>query len=81
VCLYCDSFDGDLLIDRVPGHGGLVVASGGSGHGFKFAPVIGEIVADTLEGHDNRWSQRFRWREAGPPSREEARLHTSGDGT
>lgn len=81
VCLYCDSFDGDLLIDRVPGHGGLVVASGGSGHGFKFAPVMGEIVADTLEGYDNRWSQRFRWREAGPPSREEARLHNQGDGT
>ena len=81
VCLYCDTFDGDLLIDRVPGHEGLIVASGGSGHGFKFAPVIGDIVADALEGYDNRWSLRFRWRDAGPPSREEARFHTSGERT
>jgi len=81
VCLYCDTVDGDLLIDRVPGHPGLVVASGGSGHGFKFAPVIGGIVADALEGYDNRWSHRFRWRHAGPPAREEARLHKSGGGT
>ncbi len=81
VCLYCDAFDGDLLIDRVPGHEGLVVASGGSGHGFKFAPVIGGIVADALEGYDNRWSLRFRWRDAGPPAREEARFYTSGERT
>jgi len=81
VCLYCDTFDGDLLIDRVPGHEGLTVASGGSGHGFKFAPVIGQIVADALEGADNRWSHRFSWREAGPRTREKARLHPSGEGT
>jgi sarcosine oxidase/L-pipecolate oxidase len=81
VCLYCDTFDGDLLIDRVPGHEGLTVASGGSGHGFKFAPVIGQIVADALEGADNRWSHRFSWREAGPRTGEKARLHPSGEGT
>ena len=37
VCLYCDSFDGDLLIAQDPAREGLTVASGGSGHGFEFA--------------------------------------------
>lgn len=76
MCLYCDSFDGDLLIDRDPDRDGLIVAAGGSGHGFKFAPLIGGIVADAVEGHSNRWGQRFRWRTGGTPAREEARLTT-----
>jgi glycine/D-amino acid oxidase-like deaminating enzyme len=62
VCMYCDSFDGDFLIDRDPLREGLVVASGDSGHGFKFTPVIGAIVADAVEGRPNRWGHRFRWR-------------------
>ena len=74
VCLYCDSIDGDLLIDRDPKREGLVVAAGGSGHGFKFAPVIGSIVADALEGRPNRWHERFRWRLEGSRTFEEARL-------
>jgi sarcosine oxidase len=38
--------DGDFIIDRLPGTPSVVVASPCSGHGFKFAPVIGEILAD-----------------------------------
>ena len=38
--------DGHFLIDRLPGAPNIVVASPCSGHGFKFAPVIGEILAD-----------------------------------
>ncbi len=38
--------DGDFLIDRLPGQPNVIVASPCSGHGFKFAPVIGEILAD-----------------------------------
>jgi sarcosine oxidase len=45
-CLYTMTPDGDFLIDRLPGHPQIVVASPCSGHGFKFAPVIGEILAD-----------------------------------
>ena len=45
-CLYTMTPDGDFLIDRVPGAENVVVASPCSGHGFKFAPVIGEILAD-----------------------------------
>ena len=77
VCLYCDSLDGDLLIDRDPDREGLVVASGGSGHGFKFAPVIGAIVADAVEGRENRWRDRFRWRTSGVSRTEEARFRSS----
>jgi sarcosine oxidase len=45
-CLYTMTPDGDFLIDRLPGADNVVVASPCSGHGFKFAPVIGEILAD-----------------------------------
>ena len=74
VCMYCDSFDGDFLIAEDPGREGLVVASGGSGHGFKFAPVIGAVVADVVERRDNRWAHRFRWRAPSKPRTEEARF-------
>ena len=45
-CLYTMTPDGDFLIDRLPGAPPVIVASPCSGHGFKFAPVIGEILAD-----------------------------------
>jgi sarcosine oxidase len=45
-CLYTVTPDGDFFIDRMPGSPSIVVASPCSGHGFKFAPVIGEILAD-----------------------------------
>jgi sarcosine oxidase len=45
-CLYTMAPDGDFLIDRLPGAPQVIVASPCSGHGFKFAPVIGEILAD-----------------------------------
>jgi sarcosine oxidase len=45
-CLYTMMPDGDFLIDRLPGCPQVLVASPCSGHGFKFAPVIGEILAD-----------------------------------
>lgn len=61
VCRYCDSIDGDFLIDLHPQRPGLMVVSGGSGHGFKFAPVLGHIAADVLEGRANPFAHRFRW--------------------
>jgi sarcosine oxidase len=45
-CLYTMTPDGDFLIDRLPGAPNIIVASPCSGHGFKFAPVMGEILAD-----------------------------------
>lgn len=62
VCLYCDTWDGHFWIARDPQREGLVVASGDSGHGFKFAPVLGEIIADALEGASAPVLSKFRWR-------------------
>lgn len=46
-CLYTTTPDEDFVIDRI---GPLVVASPCSGHGFKFAPLIGEVLADLATG-------------------------------
>ena len=48
-CLYTWTDDHDFVIDRV---GPLVVLSPCSGHGAKFAPLIGEWAADLAEGSD-----------------------------
>jgi sarcosine oxidase len=45
-CLYTMTPDGHFVIDRLPGAPNVILASPCSGHGFKFAPVIGEILAD-----------------------------------
>jgi glycine/D-amino acid oxidase-like deaminating enzyme len=51
VCLYTMTPDNHFVIDRHPELPGLVYATACSGHGFKFAPVIGEVLADlALEG-------------------------------
>lgn len=73
LCLYCDTWDGDFLIDRHPARDGLVVAAGGSGHAFKFAPLLGEMIADALEGREARSGGRFRWRHPGQGRSEQAR--------
>ena len=50
-CMYTLTPDGNFVIDRHPKHAGVILCGGFSGHGFKFAPVIGEIGADlALEG-------------------------------
>ncbi len=49
-CMYALTPDGDFIIDRHPKDDGVVIAGGFSGHGFKFCPVVGEIVADLLDG-------------------------------
>lgn len=46
VCMYSLTPDGHFVVDRHPEHSQLIVCGGFSGHGFKFAPVIGEIAAD-----------------------------------
>jgi len=62
VCMYCDTNDGHFWIAPDPERPGLIVAAGDSGHGFKFAPVLGEIIADAAEGKSNPLLQKFRWR-------------------
>ena len=46
-CLYTNTPDGEFVLDRV---GPIVVGSPCSGHGFKFAPLIGKILADMATG-------------------------------
>jgi sarcosine oxidase len=47
-CLYTMTPDEHFIIDRHPEWANLVFATGFSGHGFKFAPVIGEALADLV---------------------------------
>ena len=49
-CMYTMTPDANFAIGCVPEHPNTVVACGFSGHGFKFAPVIGEIVVQLLLG-------------------------------
>jgi sarcosine oxidase len=46
ICLYTNTPDGDFVIDTHPAGPGVAFVSACSGHGFKFAPVIGEALAD-----------------------------------
>jgi glycine/D-amino acid oxidase-like deaminating enzyme len=62
-CLYVDTPDGDFWIDHHPQWAGLTVATGDSGHGFKFAPILGGLIADAVEGKSNPWLSKFRWRD------------------
>lgn len=73
LCLYCDTFDGNFWIGADPDRPGLVVAAGDSGHGFKFAPVLGQVIADAVEGRSNRWTATFGWRARTRDSKEAAR--------
>jgi len=73
LCLYCDTRDTDFWIDHDPEREGLVVAAGGSGHGFKFVPLLGRVIADVVEHVPNRFAARFAWREPTDGSAEQAR--------
>jgi sarcosine oxidase len=60
-CLYTVTPDRDFIVDRLPQAPNVIVASPCSGHGFKFAPAIGEILADlAVEGRTRHDISRFR---------------------
>jgi sarcosine oxidase len=48
VCIYTDTPDSDFVVDWHPLHARVLVSSPCSGHGFKFASVLGEVQADLL---------------------------------
>jgi len=58
-CMYCDTRDGHFWIAPHPGAPNVVVAAGGSGHAFKFAPRLGDWIAGALDGDV---VPRFGWR-------------------
>ncbi|KAI5918111.1 FAD dependent oxidoreductase-domain-containing protein [Camillea tinctor] len=51
LCWYTDTPTGDWIIDYHPRWEGLFVATGGSGHGFKFLPVLGDKIVDCIVGN------------------------------
>jgi sarcosine oxidase len=58
-CMYTMTPDSHFILDRHPGHERVCLAAGFSGHGFKFAPVIGEIMADLALSGGTRHSIEF----------------------
>jgi glycine/D-amino acid oxidase-like deaminating enzyme len=59
VCQYENTSNGDFLIDRHPEFDNLWLVGGGSGHGFKHGPVVGEYVADRITGSKEGIEPRF----------------------
>jgi glycine/D-amino acid oxidase-like deaminating enzyme len=70
LCMYCDTHDGHFWIAPDPERPGLVISTGDCGHGFKFAPMLGGIIADAVEGKSNPLLQKFRWRPEVRPGQE-----------
>ena len=58
VCQYENTSNGDFLIDRHPMFENVWIVGGGSGHGFKHGPVVGEYVAGMIVG-DGMKEPRF----------------------
>ena len=50
VCQYEQSPDGHLIVDTHPDAGNVWIAGGGSGHGYKLGPALGEMLADQVIG-------------------------------
>lgn len=53
VCQYSNTRDGDFIIDRHPQAANVVLLGGGSGHAFKHAPALGELVAQAMLSADS----------------------------
>ncbi|KAI9864339.1 MAG: hypothetical protein M1813_003259 [Trichoglossum hirsutum] len=64
ICWYTDTPTGDFLITYHPTHPGLFLATGGSGHGYKFLPIIGEKIVDCIAGNPPaEFREKWRWPE------------------
>ncbi|KAL3471865.1 FAD dependent oxidoreductase [Aspergillus californicus] len=71
LCWYTDSLDNSFVIDYVPAYAenSVFVCTGGSGHGAKFLPILGQHAADILEHGDKSTSYMrsfWRWRPDAP---------------
>jgi sarcosine oxidase len=58
-CLYTNTPDQNFVLARHPAHDRVFVACGFSGHGFKFASVIGEVLADLVTRGATRFDIGF----------------------
>ncbi len=59
VCQYESTPDGHFIVDRHPAAENAWIAGGGSGHGFKFGPALGEHIARLVLGEDSAYPE---WR-------------------
>ncbi len=59
VCQYENTSNGDFLIDLHPEFDNVWLVGGGSGHGFKHGPVVGEYVAARIDGRKEGIEPRF----------------------
>jgi glycine/D-amino acid oxidase-like deaminating enzyme len=75
LCVYCDTADENFWIAKHPAKPNLVVATGGSGHAFKFAPVLGDLIATIALGEPHPLANKFRWRPELAVSGSEAARH------
>lgn len=63
-CWISDTSDSHFIIDRIPGSDQVFVATGDSGHAFKFLPNIGKYIREKLEGTlDAEKNHCWRWKE------------------
>lgn len=62
ICWYTDTPKGDFLITYHPTFSGLFLATGGSGHGYKFLPVIGDRIVDVINGRcPEEFKEKWGW--------------------
>jgi sarcosine oxidase/L-pipecolate oxidase len=84
LCWYTDSIDNSFLVDYLPDHHrrpGVFVCSGGSGHGFKFLPILGREVVKILERREDFvYRDMWRWRSPPDPSTPRNGLEEGEDG-
>ncbi|HEX3146545.1 MAG TPA: N-methyl-L-tryptophan oxidase [Gemmataceae bacterium] len=61
-CIYTLTPDRHFLMGLHPEYPNVAVAGGFSGHGFKFAPVVGEILSDLVDRRQTQWNiEMFRF--------------------
>lgn len=63
LCWYSDTRDGEWLVDYHPGWENLFVATGDSGHGYKFLPVLGDKILDCIEGRGGELGAKWKWKQ------------------
>lgn len=67
LCWYTDTAKGDYIVSYHPKYTGLFVTTGGSGHAYKFLPVIGEKIVECILGNTPEdFREKWKW-----PSRAE----------
>ncbi|KAG0646585.1 L-saccharopine oxidase, partial [Hyphodiscus hymeniophilus] len=71
-----DTKDVSFRICPYPQHSNLYVATAGSGHGFKFMPIIGKYVVDMIEGRlTEEYSKLWSWKFGRSPAKKGPKPH------